>query len=232
MMNHEHHHSQHERQMQRHQQQQQHQHQQQQQQQQQHQQHQHQQSRSGWNSVKSPHANDWTTLDPAIVSGQVADNLSQHNPGTGNSGSAGNSGLRSDSPPGWLKNNLDQLTGDSTGAGIGGRFGGLNGSGLISGLAGLGLGQGQPPIGHWGQPSPVMSNTPPPGFAMNRAGQVGHGGQIQPQQQQPPLTVASQQPHPFSALVGLGGTGNSGHGHATSDRDPTLESELARLVRS
>merc|ERR1712088_770933 len=165
MMNHEHHHSQHERQMQRHQQQQQqHQH----QQQQQHQQHQHQQSRSGWNSVKSPHANDWTTLDPAIVSGQVADNLSQHNPGAGNSGTAG-SGLRSDSPPGWLKNNLDQLTGDSTGAGmVGGRFGGLNGSGLISGLSGLGLGQGQPPIGHWGQPSPVMSNTPPPGFAMNR----------------------------------------------------------------
>ena len=122
---------------------------------------------------------------------------------------------------------------------VGGRFGGLNGSGgngsgLISGLAGLGLGQGQPPIGHWGQPSPVMSNTPPPGFAMNRAGQMGHGqgGQIQPQQQQPPLTAASQQPHPFSALVGLGGTGNSGHGHATSDRDPTLESELARLVRS
>ena len=116
---------------------------------------------------------------------------------------------------------------------VGGRFGGLNGSGgngggLISGLAGLGLGQGQPPIGHWGQPSPVMSNTPPPGFAMNR-GQMGHGGQIQPQ---PPLTAASQQPHPFSALVGLGtGTGNSGHGVA-SDRDPTLESELARLVRS
>merc|ERR1711971_1360649 len=51
MMNHEHHHSQHERQMQRHQQQQQQQH--------QHQQHQHQQSRSGWNSVKSPHTNDW-----------------------------------------------------------------------------------------------------------------------------------------------------------------------------
>merc|ERR1712008_609516 len=104
-----------------------------------------------------------------------------HNPGTGNSGTAG-SGLRSDSPPGWLKNNLDQLTGDSTGAGVvGGRFGGLNGSGLISGLSGLGLGQGQPPIGHWGQPSPVMSNTPPPGFAMNR-GQMGGHGQIQPPQ--------------------------------------------------
>merc|ERR1712223_1597945 len=29
------------------------------------QQHQHQQSHSGWNSVKSPHANDWTTLNPA-----------------------------------------------------------------------------------------------------------------------------------------------------------------------
>jgi len=210
LMNHEHHpHSQHERQMQRHQQQ--------------HQQHQHQQSRSGWNSVKSPHANDWTTLDPAIVSGQVADNLSQHNPGTGNSGTAGNSGLRSDSPPGWLKNNLDQLTGDSTGAGIGGRFGGLNGSGLISGLAGLGLGQGQPPIGHWGQPSPVMSNTPPPGFAMNRGHtqqQMGAHGQMQGQPQQ------AQQPHPFSALAGLGG------GSGPSDRDPTLESELARLVRS
>merc|ERR1712018_886424 len=160
------------------------------------QQHQHQQSRSGWNSVKSPHANDWTTLDPAIVSGQVADNLS-HNAGTGN---AGGSGIRSDSPPGWLKNNLDQLTGDSM---VGGRFGGLNGSGgngsgLISGLAGLGFGQGQPPIGHWGQPSPVMSNTPPPGFAMNR-GQMGL---------QPPAVVS--QPHPFSSLAGLAAAGSNG----------------------
>ena len=173
---------------------------------------------AGWNSVKSPHANDWTTLDPAIVSGQVADNLT-HNTG-------GGGGLRSDSPPGWLKNNLDQLTGDN-----GGRFGGgLNGSGatsgLISGLAGLGLGpQQQPPIGHWGQPSPVMSNTPPPGFALNR-GQMGL---------QPPVV---SQPHPFSALAGLaaaagsnganaaGGSGNNGG----SDRDQI--DDLARLVRS
>lgn len=157
--------------------------------------------------MKSPHANDWTTLDPAIVSGQVADNLS-HN-------------LRSDSPPGWLKNNLDQITGDSVA--VGGRY---NGAGLISGLAGLGLGahqQQQQTIGHWGQPSPVMSNTPPPGFAMNRV----------PGMQAP---VGSQQPHPFSALAGLGGgnaggPGNGAHG-SIGDRDPALESELARLVRS
>ena len=187
-------------------------------------------SLSGWNSVKSPHTNDWTTLDPAIVDGQVANNLS-HNPGNGSNGTIGGSGLRSDSPPGWLKNNLDQLTGDSSVMASGGRFGGLNGtgsgaaSGLISGLTGLGMGQGQPPIGQWGQPSPVMSNTPPPGFAMNRGGQMGGHGQIQP-----PQAGGShhQQPHPFSALAGLGG----GNGNGASDRDPTLESELARLVRS
>ena len=175
---------------------------------------------AGWNSVKSPHANDWTTLDPAIVTGQVADSLSH------------NIGLRADSPPGWLKNNLDQLTGDQS---VGGRFSGLNGSnnaGLIPGLAGLGLGGGgggqqpggppPPPQlgGHWGQPSPVMSNTPPPGFALNR-GQMGLGQ---------PSSVS--QPHPFSALATLGGGGNAVASNGGQDRDAHLESELARLVRS
>ena len=146
------------------------------------------------------------------MTGQVADSLSH------------NAGLRPDSPPGWLKQNLDQLTqGDQSG----GRFGALNGSsnaGLIPGLAGLGLGGGQQPPpppqlgGHWGQPSPVMSNTPPPGFALNR-GQMGLG--------QPSVS----QPHPFSALAGLGGPGNATNG-GVQDRDAHLESELARLVRS
>jgi len=170
------------------------------------------QSRTGWNSVKSPHANDWTTLDPAIVTGQVADSLSH------------NAGLRADSPPGWLKSNLDQLTGDQS---AGGRFNALNGgsnAGLIPGLTGLGLGGAgqQPPPqlgGHWGQPSPVMSNTPPPGFALNR-GQMGLGGH------QPTVS----QPHPFSALAGLGG--GNGTSNGGQDRDAHLESELARLVRS
>lgn len=144
------------------------------------------------------------------MSGQVADNLSH------------NAGIRSDSPPGWLKNNLDQITGDSVA--VGGRYG-VNGAGLISGLAGLGLGaphqQQQQSIGHWGQPSPVMSNTPPPGFAMNRV----------PGMQAP----GAQQPHPFSALAGLGSGNNGGNGAPggnIGDRDPALESELARLVRS
>ena len=186
---------------------------------------------SGWNSVKSPHANDWTTLDPAIVTGQVSDSLS-HNI----------AGLRADSPPGWLKSNLDQLTsGDQSSSIGGGRFSGLNGvsnnaGGLIPGLAGLGLGGGQggqqgPPGGppppqlgghHWGQPSPVMSNTPPPGFALNR-GQMGLGQ---------PSSVVSQ-PHPFSALATLGGVAsNGGPSVSGQDRDAHLESELARLVRS
>jgi len=185
--------------------------QQQQQQQQQRQQQQHQ-SRSGWNSIKSPHANDWTSLDPAIVSGQMADNLPPHN-----------AGLRSESPSGWLKSNLEQLTGGDNS--LGGRFGGLNGSGGIPALAGLGLGGGhhqQQPMGHW-QPSPVMSNTPPPGFALNR-GVMG---------MQPP-TAAVSQPHPFSTLAGLGGAGSAGApGGPGVDRDAAhLESELARLVRS
>ncbi|CAB4064896.1 CNOT4 [Lepeophtheirus salmonis] len=49
------------------------------------------QHRSGWNNI-SP--NDWTVLDPAIVGGQLADS-------------------RSDSPPNWIKTNLEQLTTDS-----------------------------------------------------------------------------------------------------------------------
>ena len=167
---------------------------------------------SGWNSIKSPHANDWTSLDPAIVSGQMADNLPPHN-----------AGLRSESPSGWLKSNLEQLTGGDSS--LGGRFGGLNGSGGIPALAGLGLGGGhhqQQPMGHW-QPSPVMSNTPPPGFALNR-GVMG---------MQPP-TAAVSQPHPFSTLAGLGGAGSAGApGGPGVDRDAAhLESELARLVRS
>ena len=133
----------------------------------------------------------------------MADNLPPHN-----------AGLRSDSPPGWLKSNLEQLTGGDS---LGGRFGGLNGSGGIPALAGLGLSGGhhqQQPMGHWGQPSPVMSNTPPPGFALNRGG-MG---------MQPP---AVSQPHPFSTLAGLGGAGSAGAPGGPVDRD-----ELARLVRS
>ena len=110
---------------------------------------------------------------------------------------------------------------------LGGRFGGLNGSGGIPALAGLGLSGGhhQPtPMGHW-QPSPVMSNTPPPGFALNR-GVMG---------MQPPTVAAVSQPHPFSTLAGLGGAGSAvapGGGPGV-DRDAAhLESELARLVRS
>jgi hypothetical protein len=159
----------------------------------------------GWNK---PH-NDWTTLDPAIVSGQVADNLA-HNAGLV-------IGARPDSPSNWIKANLDQLTGDSNPAS---RFSGLNGSGssgLIPGLAGLNLGgpQQQQALGHWGQPSPVMANTPPPGFALNR-GQMG----MQPM---------TSQPHPFPSLANLGGGGGAGGAGTNADQ---IESELSMLVRS
>lgn len=186
-----------------------------------------QQSRSGWNSVKSPH-NDWTTLDPAIVSGQVApDNLS-HNAAL----AAAAAGLRSESPPPWLKNNLDQITSDmgSSQQRFGG--GGNNSANLLTGLAGLGLGQQQPQqqqaavaaaIGHWGQPSPVMSNTPPPGFALNRGQMPGLPGNP---------TSQHQPHHPFSALAAAAAA--AGVGNPAGDRDSNLvESELAaRLVRS
>ncbi len=181
----------------------------------------------GWNSVKSPH-NDWTTLDPAIVSGQVApDNLS-HNAAL----AAAAAGLRSESPPPWLKNNLDQITSDmgSSQQRFGG--GGNNSANLLTGLAGLGLGQQQPQqqqaavaaaIGHWGQPSPVMSNTPPPGFALNRGQMPGLPGNP---------TSQHQPHHPFSALAAAAAA--AGVGNPAGDRDSNLvESELAaRLVRS
>lgn len=67
-----------------------------------------------------------------------------------------------------------------------------------------------------------MSNTPPPGFALNR-GQMGVGLSGQPS--------SVSQPHPFSALATLGGGGNASNG-GVQDRDAHLESELARLVRS
>ena len=73
--------------------------------------------------------NDWTMLDPAIVSGQLANNL-EPPPHLGN-----NLG-RPESPPNWITANLEQLT---EGGAVGpGNFSSQNN--LIPAFNGLGLG--------------------------------------------------------------------------------------------
>merc|ERR1712142_1332945 len=61
-----------------------------------------QQHNSNWgSSLSNGLGNDWTMLDPAIVTGQLANPLEppvSHNMG------------RSDSPPNWITANLEQLT--------------------------------------------------------------------------------------------------------------------------
>jgi len=110
--------------------------------------------------------NDWTMLDPAIVSGQLANNM--EHPPLNHLG-------RADSPPNWITANLEQLTGDG-----GGAAGYPSQSNLIPAFNGLGLGGG-PPGGRGGQgrlggaggwpgniPPPASTATPPPGFSHHR----------------------------------------------------------------
>jgi len=61
-------------------------------------------SHTGWGNMS---ANDWTNLDPAIVSGQLSDhNLPQNNGTMGHGVNGAVHGSRSDSPPHWIKANL------------------------------------------------------------------------------------------------------------------------------
>ncbi len=112
---------------------------------------------------------DWTVLDPAIVSGQIADRagppdhplhphhlpnsgrgpadmLASHRQGGGGGGGladllgGGGGGLRADSPQNWITANLEQLTGDVSSFGGGAHFGAGGGNNLIPAFSALGLG--------------------------------------------------------------------------------------------
>ena len=127
-------------------------------------------------------ANDWTVLDPAIVSGQLADTSSS---------------IRSESPSSWIKANLEQLTAEP-----------FNPNSLLSGFSGLGLGgqhhqqqqqqqQHSGGLSNWGGQGGLLANTPPPGFSFSR-GLSGLGSN--------PLQ------HPYQNLSGLGNSNDGpGH---------------------
>jgi len=112
--------------------------------------------------------NDWTMLDPAIVTGQLAppSNL----PDLSNFRSGPDT--RSDSPPNWITANLEQLTAEpgspyNSAGNTGGLIPAFNGLGMGSGQAnrsGRGLG--------WGAGSTA---TPPPGFSHHRQSGVQGG---------------------------------------------------------
>jgi len=135
-----------------------------------------QQQNSNWgNSVPSNGlGNDWTMLDPAIVSGQ----LSGHPDFPG--------ALRPDSPPNWIRDNLEQLTSEPGGSSAAGQLPytsshapsalthAFNGLGL--GGAGGSVGARRGGLGGWGG----ATATPPPGFSHHNhrqpLGQQGYQG--------------------------------------------------------
>jgi len=103
------------------------------------------QHNTNWGSgLSNGLGNDWTMLDPAIVSGQLANNLEAPQQHLGN-----NLGgpVRAESPPNWITANLEQLTE--------GVPGGVNNftsqNNLIPAFNGLGLGGDR---GHGGRPGP------------------------------------------------------------------------------
>lgn len=114
---------------------------------------------SDWGSgLSNGLGNDWTMLDPAIVSGQLAHEAPQHQL------------ARPESPHNWLAANLEQLS-DSAG-----QF--SSQTNLIPAFNGLGLGDRLGAAnrgrlgggGGWGGPSTA---TPPPGFSHHRQS-MGH----------------------------------------------------------
>jgi len=119
------------------------------------------QHNSNWGSgLSNGLGNDWTMLDPAIVSGQLAHETSvtpQHHQ------------QRPESPPNWLAANLEQLSDPA------GPYSSQNN--LIPAFNGLGLGErlgagARGRIGGgWGGPSTA---TPPPGFSHHRQNMAGH----------------------------------------------------------
>merc|ERR1711974_153187 len=137
-----------------------------------------QQQNSNWgNSVPSNGlGNDWTMLDPAIVSGQ----LSGHPDFPG--------ALRPDSPPNWIRDNLEQLTSEPGGSSAAAQLPytsshapsalthAFNGLGLGGAGAGGSVGARRGGLGGWGG----ATATPPPGFSHHNhrqpLGQQGYQG--------------------------------------------------------
>jgi len=136
------------------------------------------QHNTNWGSgLSNGLGNDWTMLDPAIVSGQLANSLeaSQENRFLTSGNNLGGHPVRPESPPNWITANLEQLTAESVP--------GLNNftsqNNLIPAFNGLGLGNdrghgGRPGAGRmgggqWGAvPPPASTATPPPGFSHHR----------------------------------------------------------------
>ena len=175
-------------------------------------------------------ANDWTVLDPAIVSGQ----MSEHNqpPANGPMGHGMNGpvhGSRSDSPPHWIKANLEQLTAETNIAPNSNRdFSSgqtFNIGQLLSGPPNGGLGGLPSPnntsnssnsavqaaLAGWsGQPNLLGHNTPPPGFMSRGSAAPGLGGQNGPLPNH----------HPFQNMTNSNGTNDQ------------IENEFQRLIHS
>lgn len=180
----------------------------------------------GWGNMG---ANDWTVLDPAIVSGQLSDhNQSQQNGPMGHGGNGPLHGSRSDSPPHWIKANLEQLTAETNITSNSNRdypsaAQPFNIGQLLSGPQNAGLGGLPSPnnasnsnsavqaaLAGWsGQPNMLGHNTPPPGFMSRGSAAPGLG-------QNGPLP----QHHPFQNMSTSNGTNDQ------------IENEFQRLIHS
>ena len=180
----------------------------------------------GWGNMS---ANDWTVLDPAIVSGQLSDhNQSQQNGPMRHGVNGPLHGSRSDSPPHWIKANLEQLTAETNISSNSNRdypnaVQPFNIGQLLSGPPNAGLGGLPSPnntsnsnsavqaaLAGWsGQPNILGHNTPPPGFMSRGSAAPGLG-------QNGPLP----QHHPFQ---------NMSNSNGTNDQ---IENEFQRLIHS
>ena len=185
---------------------------------------------AGWGNMSG---NDWTVLDPAIVTGQLSEHASNPN-GPNSMGRNGPvDGSRPDSPHHWIKANLEQLTADTTNIPSNSTRGEFSaghasfniGQLGISGTSGGALGGLPSPnntsnsnsavqaaLAGWsGQPGLLGHNTPPPGFMSRGSAAPPLGGQNGPLQQH----------HPFQNM--------------TSPNVPVsdqIESEFQRLIHS
>jgi len=185
-----------------------------------------QQQNSGWHGMgggSSHGVNDWGVMDPAIVgAGQLSDHHHHHHPGLHGGHhphhpQQHHQQSRADSPPNWIKANLEQLTSDSDrGFNIGPLLGGAGGHpGAGQSFSQFNLSSPPPPQGgnqgsNNGGLAGWLANTPPPGFSLNSR----TAAQLQQQQ---------QQQLPFHQGMGSGAAAV-----AASD----LESEFQRLIHS
>ena len=178
---------------------------------------------AGWHGMGGGNHNDWGVMDPAIVGGQLSDGHHGHPGGMGHHQHhphhQHHQHQRADSPPNWIKANLEQLTSEGDGRGSSFNIGPL----LPNAFSQFNLSSPPPPAGaghHHQQQGQQgggsgnsglagwLANTPPPGFSLNSR----TAAQLQQQQQQ----------HPFQNLgAGAGAV-------AASD----LESEFQRLIHS